>query len=372
MLALAIGNRLNIYKNEKNTAELKELKAFAEREKIIQDQNIILEQLINDSNSEILEKNEILLNQQKVIEENNQIIKNTIQELEHINQELLNKNNEIDQQNIELQKHHELLEIIVNKRTKKLIAEKERAIVADKLKTSFLNNLTHEVHIPMNAITGYANLLNDKSLTKKKRNGYLSIINKNIDILLESIDNVVILARIQARVLKPKIADFKLHDLISNCYELFKEKLKINGRDSISFQIENLNTSKNLILFADYEKIYQILYKLVDNSLKYTEKGNIKLSYSIDKQSFNENNSCILKIRIEDTGKGIEKEKLAFIFERFSSVEDDKTKLYHGAGIGLAIVKGMVDILNGKINIESKLNEGSLFEIILPVIIREN
>jgi len=368
LLALAIGNKLNIYKDQKRFAESMELKALTERDRVIQEQNIILEQLINERNKKILERNTTLSEKKIEIEKNNELIKETNQRLRIINHELLNKNSEISAQNQELKKHHELLEIIVNKRTKKLLAAKERAIVADKLKTSFLNNLTQEIRTPMNAITGYANLLNGKNLTKEKRNNYLAHINKNVDVLLESIDNVVILARIQARILKPKLKQFKLLDLIINFDEIFNEKLKTLGKKDILLKINEINISEVTIIYSDYEKLWQIIYRLVDNSIKFTENGQVLISYEL-KVINQEQDQYIFIFQIKDTGIGIEKEKLDFILERFSNIEDDKTKLYRGAGIGLAIVKGLVDILQGKIIIHSKAEKGTSFKIEIPVLI---
>lgn len=371
ILALAIGNKLNIYKNEKNIAEIKEIMALQERDKIIHEQNNILLSLINDRHKEIIKKNKILSDRQKEIEEHNQIIKNSNQKLEIINQQLYQKNNEIDIQNQELERHKELLEIIVEKRTQKLVAAKERAIVADQLKTSFLNNLTYEIHTPMNAIMGFASLLINKNITKTKRNEYLTTINRNVDILLESIDNVVILAKIQARAMKLKAIDFMLSELFKKCEDFFIDKLKSTGNNNIKIIYKNLNQKKDYAINADYDKIWQILYKLIDNSIKYTAKGEVEIAYTIEKISSGANFSYNLNIKVKDTGVGIEKEKREFIFERFSNIEEDKTKLYHGAGIGLAIVKGLIDIINGSINVKSELNKGSIFEIIIPIIIKE-
>lgn len=369
LLALAFGNKLNIYKDEKKEAELMEIKALQERDKLMHEQNSILELLINERHKELLKKNKKLIEQQNEIEEQNNQIKITNNQLEVINQELFNKNIEIAQQNKELQKHHELLEKIVNKRTKKLVAAKERAIVADQLKTSFLNNLTFEIHTPMNAIMGFASLLTDKNISKEKRNEYLSIINKNVDILLEAIDNIVILARIQARVIKTKMSDFKLEELFAKCRDFFEDKLKSTGNKAVVLDIYNLDTKADITVSADYDKIWQILYKLIDNSVKYTPKGEIKVEYTIQNVT-PKINEPVLTIKVKDNGVGIDLKKREFLFERFSIIEDDKTKLYHGAGIGLAIVKGLIDILEGNIKVDSEVNVGTTFEISIPIIVK--
>ncbi len=368
-MALAIGNKLNIYKDQKRIAESKELQAIADRDRLIHEQNKILEQLIQERNKKILEKNLTLSEKKMVIEEKNEIINETNQRLRQINQELLNKNHEILLQNEELRKHHELLEIIVNKRTKKLLAAKERAIVADKLKTSFLNNLTQEINTPMNSITGFANLLNDKNITKEKRNEYLININRNVEVLLESIDNVVILARIQARILKPKSKQFKIKELINRCLEIFTDKLNTAGKNELELQIVRANKENGEIIHSDYEKIWQILYKLVDNSIKFTEKGFVRIKYGLQK-STEPNKDHRLLLNVKDSGIGIQEEKLNYMLERFSSIEEDKTILYRETGIGLAIVKGLVDILRGTIKVNSTPGEGTSFHIEIPVIIK--
>ena len=369
LMALAIGNKLKIYKDQQKEAESKELKAISERDKVIKEQNIILEQLIQERHKKVLEKNLVLSEKQKEIEEKNRIFNKTNHQLRTINQLLVNKNNEITAQNQELKKHHELLEIIVKKRTKKLLSARERAIVADKLKTYFLNNLTQEINGPMSTITGFASLLNNKDLTKEKRNEYLTNINKNIEILLESIDNVVVLARIQARILKPRIRDFLLRDLKTRFREVFSEKLKSLKKDNLKFIINDDCIAGETVLFSDYEKIWQILYKLTDNSIKFTEKGEVIVNYSLKAVDTNEQ-KYMFCLEIQDTGGGIEKEKLDYILERFSNNEEDKTALFHKTGIGLAIVKGLTDILNGKINVTSAIGKGTSFLVEIPVKIK--
>ena len=181
LLSLVIGNKLNIYSEDEGKARNKELLAYRERDNIISAQKLKLEKIVKERNKEIINKNLELSKYQEEIENQTRKIEQKNYQINTVNQQHLLKNKEIEIQNISLQKNRNELENTVELRTKELEKGKERAIVADTLKTSFLNNLSREIKTPMNAITGYATLILNKAISLTQRNEYLQIIIHNVD-----------------------------------------------------------------------------------------------------------------------------------------------------------------------------------------------
>ena len=356
-LTLAFGNKLNFYKNEKNIAETNELKALLERDKIIQEQNKILETLISERNKEIIDKINLLANQKQEIENQNMQIKSSNDELNLINEKLSQKNDEIYIQNNELQKQNHELEETINKRTEKLLQEKEKAIVAEKLKTSFLNNLDKEINTPMNSITGFAMLLNDSGLTKEKRNEYLSIINYNVDVLLESIDNMVLLARIQANAIKPKFTNFELNSLFNKYKDYFAEKNFNQLSFGLKLFINSQHSDRSINIQTDYDKIWQIITKLTNFAIKNNSVGEVSLVYELT-QIITINNSTKqnLDIIIKFIGFESNQNDSSLIYFKYNTMND----------FGIDIAKGLIELLNGNIEIIT-IDEGIIFKSKIPV-----
>jgi len=364
-LALTFGNKLTMYKNEKKIAESNELKALSERDKVVNDQNKILETLITERNKEIINKISLLAKQKKEIQIQNEKIRISNEELDLINEKLLHKNNEIADQYNKLEKQNQYLEEVVNNRTKKLIEEREKSIVADKLKTSFLNNLDQEIQTPMNSITGFSTMLFDSSLTKDKRNEYLGIINSNVDVLLESIDNMVLLARIQANAIKPKIQQFSINSLFINCKEYFEEKALSYLPKDLKLRIETPHTNQLATIHSDYDKIWLIVTKLLNFAIKYTSHGEIYLFYQLIYQQTNDtkpNQYLIITVRYNMSEIA---EKFNLIFGHQNKVEINKNKSVHINEFGIEIAKGLTEILNGEFKIQSN-NEDIIFSNKIP------
>ncbi len=368
LLALVFGNKLTHYKNEKKIAEFNELIALSERDKIIHEQNVILETLISERNSEIIDKINLLAKQKQDIEIQNKNIKIRNEELDIINSKLIDKNNEISDQNHELEKQNQLLEEIVNIRTKRLLEEKERSIVADKLKTSFLNNLDQEIQTPMNSITGFSTMLFDSSLTKEKRNEYLGIINYNVDLLLESIDNMVLLARIQANAIKPKFKQFELNTLFINCKEYFEEKT-LNRSPIVKLNIDSPHSNHLITINSDYDKIWQVVTKLLNFAIKYTTPGKIYLFYKLlESISGDKETNQHLQIIIKFSGLELE-ENYNFIFGQQNKMEINKNKSTFINEFGIDIAKGLIEILNGEIEFQSNNDRDIIFSNKIPVLL---
>jgi K+-sensing histidine kinase KdpD len=368
LLALALGSNLKLYKDEKHEAEINEINALKEKEKFIHEQSIILENLIKDRNKELIEKIGISARQKQEIEVQNERLNESIEEIDKINKILIQKNQEILDQNNELEQHHKLLEETVNKRTKKLIKARERAIVADKLKTSFLNNLTHEINTPMNAITGFSSLITDKSISNESRNEYLNNINRYVDILLDSVDNIVTLSRIQAGIIKAKYTETNIAQLSNNLQNHFSEKISLAGKNIVidsNFKNEHAVSPVS----ADYNKIWQIINILIDNLIKLMQTGEIKINFSLNSPNRDTTKKNFLQIeiiiidnfQIQQTLKNIHNNVIKN--KAFNMKYDDPTEL------AFAIIKGLLKIIKGKIKIKIKEESTTVAQLKIPVLI---
>ncbi|MBN2757044.1 MAG: hypothetical protein JXR51_07705, partial [Bacteroidales bacterium] len=349
----------------KEKEEAQSLHFLKEKESIIIKQNLILEERVQERNKELLKTNEILDSQKEKIEEQISKIEKSNKELKKFNKKLSSKNSKILIKNEELQLFKKSLEETIKEKTYDLKKAKKRAIIAEKLKSSFLNNMTNEIKDPINNITGFSNLLLDKNLTEIKRNEYLNIIIHNVDKLLEQIDDIVTISRIQTGIVKLREESFDMNSIFDPLIEEFNEKLKFWDKKLKIIK----RIPENIKIKADYNKLWTILHKLIGNSIKYTKSGTIELGFNKIDLNKSFQNFINLEIFIKDTGSGFETEKLNKLFIRLNEIHEDKTKIYHEIGTGLAIVKGYVDILKGNISVESKINEGTIFLIEIPVLV---
>jgi hypothetical protein len=262
-------------------------------------------------------------------------------ELETQNEEYQQLNEELVQTNEELQE------------------AKERAEQSDRLKTAFLQNMSHEIRTPMNAIMGFSDLLADQFDNKPKLEKYAQIINRRCADLLDIINEILDLAKIESGQLSVNIEECKLVPLFSEISIFFKEHQKRQGKQHIGFTIQAHDEASKMVILTDKVKLTQIFINLVGNAFKFTDKGEIKAGCKLD-----ENNRLLFYV--SDTGIGIPPEKKHYIFERFAQLEQIPNRLYGGTGIGLSIVKGLIDLLGGRIWLESELAKGTTFYFSFP------
>lgn len=287
-------------------------------------------------------------------------LKNAEAEILHKNEEILAQNEEISAQKKELEIHRNQLEKLVEERTKDLKIAKEKAEESDRLKSAFLANMSHEIRTPMNAIIGFTDLLNDPELDKKTKYEITELINTNSDNLLRLIDDILDIAKIEAGQIDIKKEDLQLQKIYSDIIPVFNEKKQSINKNDIEIAVLASNDDLNFILNTDPLRLKQILSNLIDNALKFTEKGRINIGHTI-----NQKNNTV-DFFVEDTGIGLSDEEKEFIFKRFSKIEDNKKKLYRGAGLGLAIAKNLIELLGGEISVISEKDKGSKFHFTLP------
>lgn len=271
-------------------------------------------------------------------------------------EEISMQNEEINTQNDELEKHKEHLEDLVKERTSELEKAKLKAEESDRLKTSFLTNMSHEIRTPLNAIVGFSILLANTDVSDDEKLEYKNMITTSTDSLLMLVDDILDLSLIEANQLKLHKQEFNLNEHIEQIYMTF---CKQNKGKNIEFKLINEIKNKELTLFSDAKRIKQVVWNFLNNAWKFTEKGHIILKLSRSDNS--------IHYSVTDTGQGITKENLNSIFERFRKIEDSKTMLYRGAGLGLAISKSITELLGGEIKVESEIGKGSVFSLVLPL-----
>lgn len=241
-----------------------------------------------------------------------------------------------------------------------LITAKEKAEESDRLKTVFLSNMSHEVRTPMNAIIGFSNLLKDNTLTEEERNEYIDIIsNRTVD-LLNIITNIIDISRFETGTVEVYNNEFNIRDLFVDLYEYYQKVKTETNKSQIELNLALSEESNKII--TDYSKLKQIINNLLNNAFKFTEKGQISFGYEFDLIQKE------IKVFIKDSGKGIADDKKRIIFNSFRQATEGNIRVHQGLGLGLSISKKIVELLNGKIWVESTENVGSTFYFTIPLI----
>ncbi len=240
----------------------------------------------------------------------------------------------------------------VAKARDELIKAKDKAIEADRLKSLFLANMSHEIRTPMNAIIGFTNMLREDDLSSEDRNSFIDVIQSNGNSLMSLIESLVDFSKLEADQMSVSMGEFNLNPLLEsacdNTEKLLKSEEKVKVKVIRSFESED-----GLRIVSDRHRLNQVLSHLLSNAIKFTDEGEIEIGYKVEGEE--------LGIFVRDTGIGIQKDKIGKIFDRFTKVSSDKNKLYGGTGIGLTISKGLMELMGGKIEVESKVGEGSTF-----------
>ena len=236
-----------------------------------------------------------------------------------------------------------------------LIIARKKAEEGDRLKTSFLNSMSHEVRTPLSAILGFTSLLMEPELSPEDRMAYCGFLNRSSNQLLGIMDNIIQIATIEAGQEKLRTSEIDLHQVFADLYHQFKEKEK-PGELKINYEL--LIPEHDLKIIADGTKLIQILTNLISNAFKFTETGKVEF--------FCELKDGNLHFWVKDTGPGILKEYQQVIFERFRQFSPDNTKFYGGNGLGLSISKAYVELMEGKIWVESEPGKGSVFHFTIP------
>jgi len=241
----------------------------------------------------------------------------------------------------------------------KLTAAKEKAEEADKLKTAFLANMSHEIRTPMNAIIGFSDLLTDDDLTRNEKLDYSVHIKKAGESLMNLISDIIDIAKIEAGQLQINNAACNLDELLNDLVGTYSEVITKAGKDDLKIRLFKQVGVNGLVMMTDPFRLRQVLSNLIGNATKFTERGHIEFGYLLKDDE-------TIEFIVRDTGMGIPISKQKDIFQRFSQVDSSNTRKYGGTGLGLAISKNIVEIMGGKIWLESEPEKGSSFCFTLP------
>jgi len=236
-----------------------------------------------------------------------------------------------------------------------LIRAKEKAEESDRLKTAFLHNISHEIRTPMNAIVGFSALLGEPDIDVPTRQSYIEMIMQSSNHLLAIITDIVDISNIEANLVRIVYNEINLNTTLKVLCDQF---IPIVNEKKLSLTCETALEYSDAFILTDSTKLFQILSNLLNNALKFTKQGHIKLEYKV-KDNF-------LEFCVSDTGIGIPQEYHNRIFDRFYQVQNTISRIYEGTGLGLAISKAYVELLGGKIWLESKPGRGTTFYFTIP------
>lgn len=240
-----------------------------------------------------------------------------------------------------------------------LIKAKEKAEESNRLKSAFLANMSHEIRTPMNGILGFTELLKPPKLAGEVQNEFIDIIQKSGARMLNIINDIISISKIESQQIELFISETNINEQVEYIYHFFQLEAQ-QKKLHISFK-NGLNPHKAIIR-TDKEKIYAVLTNLVKNAIKFTKTGSIEFGCDM-KGKF-------LEFYVKDTGPGIPAEQKEIIFERFRQGSEMLSHSSEGSGLGLAISKAYVEMLGGKIWVESIIGQGSTFRFNIPYLRR--
>ena len=236
-----------------------------------------------------------------------------------------------------------------------LLRAKQKAEESNKLKSEFLANMSHEIRTPMNGIIGFASLLEDDDLSPGSRKNYVQIIQNSTRQLLHIIDEILEVSKLQTHQIEKVDREVNVNEMLLRCFSEFDKVAKNKG---LSLYVKKGLSDKAAHIYVDGEKLHKVMDNLLENALKFTQQGHVEMGYA---HSGNK-----LEFYVKDTGIGIGSEARELIFEQFSQEDKKLSRSAGGLGLGLSIVKGNVDLLNGKIRLVSEKGKYSTFFVEIP------
>ncbi len=240
-----------------------------------------------------------------------------------------------------------------------LIKAKEKAEESDRLKSAFLANMSHEIRTPMNGILGFTELLKEPNLTVDEQKDFIQTIQISGARMLNTINNIVDVSKLESGMMKVDIKETNLNEKLEFTYKFFRPEVESKGLKLIS---RNGLPLKEALIETDNEKVYGILTNLIKNAIKFTYEGSIEFGYDLK----SDGKTAELEFYVKDTGVGFPENQKEIIFERFRQGSDSLDRKYEGSGLGLSICKSYVEMLGGRIWVESQKGRGTTFYFTIP------
>jgi signal transduction histidine kinase/CheY-like chemotaxis protein len=239
----------------------------------------------------------------------------------------------------------------------KLGKEKERADKSALVKEQFLANMSHEIRTPINAVVGFAGLLQKTKLDTDQQQ-FVTLIQNSGDNLLSVVNDILDISKIEAGMMRITKNPFNINEVCTSLELMFQHKVNEKNLKFVFDYDNDIPTT----LIGDAERLNQVLINLLNNAIKFTEKGSVKLAVQLLQKT---NKEVKIQFVVKDTGIGISKEKLATVFERFEQADNNTARQYGGTGLGLSIVEKIVDMQGGTISADSNIGDGSAFMVVL-------
>lgn len=237
-----------------------------------------------------------------------------------------------------------------------LLKAKIKAEESDRLKTAFLQNMSHEVRTPLNVIVGFAKLLAEKHETSEEFGIYSRMLEASGDKLVRIITDVIEISQVQSGQVRTILSETDVVRLIENIFMSYNESA---GEKNIDFKLSMKIPEDESLIFSDSAKLEKLFTHLIDNAIKFTHKGSVRVSAGIE--------NGFLLFNVADTGIGISSETQKIIFEPFRQLETDLSRNYGGNGLGLALVKAYIELLKGTVRLDSEVGRGTTVLLSIPL-----
>lgn len=257
-----------------------------------------------------------------------------------------------------LRNEKELLQELVEERTKELKLAKEQAENSDKLKSIFLANMSHEIRTPMNSIIGFSEILGNRELSEEKKKHFVELIQMSSRQLLGIITDILDISKIDTKQMKMVETEVRLNSLMDRLHKDWMNQKNILKKDRVKLYYSKSLEDESDLIITDKYHLEHILKNLLSNSIKFTEAGHINFGYHVEDGN--------LFFFVEDTGIGFHEKNKEIIFEKFTQENYKEAARYGGMGLGLPISKGLVELMNGKIWCKSEKGKGSTFYFTIP------
>ncbi len=253
-------------------------------------------------------------------------------------------------------------DITLRKKTEQdLIRALEKATESDRLKSAFLTNMSHEIRTPMNGILGFSELLKERGLSGDEQQEYIRIIEKSGRRMLNTLNNLMDISKIEAGQVNISLSEVDVNNVMEEIYEFFMPEAEKKG---LQFILKERLTVQQAVIKSDEVKLHAVLSNLINNAIKYTHSGSIRFGCILKTGQ-----EPILEFYVKDTGIGVPKARQKAIFDRFVQADIEDREVYEGSGLGLSISKAYLDLLGGKIWVESEKGKGSSFYFTIPYLV---
>ena len=234
---------------------------------------------------------------------------------------------------------------------------KERAEASDRLKSAFLANMSHEIRTPLNIILGFSQLLKADDPSREETECYIDSIFSSGRHLLNLIDDIIDIAQIESGQLKINPFRFDLSEMMLEAFSFFQNEVELRHQGKVTLTLDNVITESRHVV-SDDTRLRQVIYNLLNNANKFTETGSISFGYI-------ERANNVFEFYVTDTGVGIDSNSQTRIFDRFEQADDSLTRIHEGTGLGLTISKALIELLGGRLWVDSEIGRGSDFRFTL-------